>query len=45
MIQLPVWSHMTAGLATHDRLECTGIKDNQISVHLEYLLPGLFVSV
>lgn len=32
------------GLATHDRLECTGTKDNQISFHLEYLLLGLFVS-
>lgn len=31
-------------LATHDRLECTGTKDNQISFHLEYLLLGLFVS-
>lgn len=32
------------GLATHDRFECTGTKDNQISFHLEYLLLGLFVS-
>lgn len=31
-------------LATHDRFECTGTKDNQISLHLGCLLLGLFVS-
>lgn len=31
-------------LATHDRFECTGTKDNQISLHLGCLPLGLFVS-
>ena len=31
-------------LATHDRFECTGTKDNQISLHLGCLPLGLFMS-